>query len=85
MYKPIQEMMYVELGIAMSTLNNAVDNFHKKGILLRKARGFYVVDPDQFGKEHWQDVKQIRLTVEYDEDGTKKINTELFTQLKLGF
>jgi len=83
MYKPIKEMMCEELGIRLNTLNDAVKLLHRKGILIRKARGVYVIDPEQFGRGKWEDIKKIRMTVEYDEEQGKRISTELVKQLEL--
>lgn len=85
MYKPIKDQMCKELNLELSTLNNSVNELAKKGILLRQARGLYVLDPDQFGRGSWHDIKKIRMTVEYDEQGRKSINTQKFNQLALDF
>jgi len=85
MLKPVKEMMCEELGMTMGSLNNEVDRLYKKGILIRKARSVYLVDPEMFGKGRWENVKKIRMIVEYDEKGNKTINTELVKQLELEF
>ena len=84
MYKPIKDQMVKDLKIEISTLNNSINELNKKGILIRQARGLYILDPDQFGRGSWHDVKKLRMTVEYDEEsGRKTINTEKFNQLQL--
>lgn len=82
-YKPIKQAIASKLGVSYNTVNEAIKSLHKKGILIRKARGFYIMDPNIFGRGSWKDVKKIRMTIEYDENGTKKINTEVSKQLAL--
>ena len=80
-YKPVKEMMASKLNMPYNTLDKCIKEMSKKGILIRKARGLYVMDPSIFGRGSWSDIKNIRLTVDYNSDGTKTINTELSKQL----
>ena len=41
----------------------------KVGILARIDKGMYVANPSMFGKGRWMDIKKIRMSVEYSEDG----------------
>jgi len=82
-YRPVKEMIAAKLQMQYNTLDKAIKELHRKGILIRKARGFYVMDPNIFGRGNWKDVKKIRMTIEYGEDGTKRINTEISKQLGL--
>lgn len=82
-YKPVKEMIAQRIGVSLSTVNNCIQSLYKKGVLIRKARGFYIMDPNIFGRGSWKDVKNIRMTIEYNSDGTKTINTEVSKQLGL--
>jgi biotin operon repressor len=82
-YKPVKEMIAESLGMPYNTLNEGIKELHKKGIIIRKARGFYIMDPNLFGRGSWNDVKKIRMVIEYNADGTKSINTEISKQLRL--
>jgi hypothetical protein len=82
-YAPIKRMICHELKISMDTLNKGIDNLYKAGILIRIERGVYMADPNLFGKGEWKNIKNLRLIVEYSEDGTKKISGERVNQLKL--
>ncbi len=64
----IKKEMCENLGMSMNTLNKAIDNLHKSGILIRIATGYYVVDPELFGKGSWKDIKNIRLQIDYTTD-----------------
>jgi len=82
-YKPVKELIAERLGIKFNTVNEALKSLHKKGILIRKARGFYIMDPNLFGRGSWKDVKSIRMVIDYNSDGTKSINAEVSKQLNL--
>ncbi len=84
MYAPIKNMICSKLNISINTLNKAVDELYKKGILIRAARGMYIVDPNIFGRGSWQDIKNIRMTIEYDAEGNRSISSEFKKKLKDG-
>jgi len=77
LYGPVKDMLCKELGMNKNTFNMAIDQLYKQGFLIRKARACYVLDPCLFGTGSWQDVKNVRLSIEYHADGTKTIRTEL--------
>jgi len=83
--KPVKEMMCAELKISLKTFENEKDKLYQKGLIIRKARSLYIIDPELFGKGKWENVKKIRMIVEYDEKGNKFINTELVKQLEIDF
>ena len=82
-YAPIKRMICSELDIKMVTLNKAIDKLYKVGILLRVERGIYMADPNLFGKGEWKNVKNLRLIVEYKEDGTRQVSGERVQQLNI--
>lgn len=83
-YAPIKNLICIELNISMNTLNKSIDNLYKQNILIRVARGIYLADPELFGRGKWTDIKDLRMTVHYDETGKKTINTNVSKeQLKL--
>jgi hypothetical protein len=82
-YKPVKQMICQKVGMNYNTLEKALKQLHAKGILIRQARGFYVMDPNLFGRGKWQDIKKIRMIIDYNSDGTKTINTEISKQLGL--
>lgn len=47
----------------------------RAGILARKDKGMYVVNPNLFAKCKWHEVSRIRMSVEYSEDG-KLVTTQ---------
>ena len=83
MIKPIKDLIANETGLSLNTINKSIQNLHKSGILIRKDRSVYIVDPNLFAKGKWEDIKKLRLTIDYNQDGTKSINSDMVEQLKL--
>ena len=83
MIKPIKDRIMEHTGLSLNTINKSIDNLYKAGILIRQSRGVYLVDPTLFAKGKWEDIKKLRLVVDYKSDGTKEINSNLVEQLKL--
>lgn len=88
-YKPVKELMANNMGISVNYLNKCIDEFYKKGILIRYARGVYIADPNLFAKGSWKDIQNLRLVIEYNQDGTRalksNVSEEMKKQLKLNF
>lgn len=88
-YKPVKDLMCLSMGISMNYLNKCIDEFYKKGILIRYARGVYIADPNLFAKGNWKDIQTLRLVIEYNLDGTKtlksNVSEEMKSQLKMNF
>ena len=86
-YKPVKDLMCMNMGISINYLNKCIDEFYKKGILIRYARGVYIADPNLFAKGSWKDIQNLRLVIEYNIDGTKtlksNVSEEMKAQLKL--
>lgn len=83
MIKPIKNLICEQTGLKSNTVNKAIQNLHKAGILIRKDRSVYIVDPTLFAKGKWEDIKKLRLVIDYKPNGTKEINSNMVEQLKL--
>lgn len=83
-HKFLKEMMVKELKISINTLNMGISNLKKKGILIpvRGAKGLYIVDPELFARGKWEDIKNLRLVIEYNKDGSKSLKSNAREQLK---
>lgn len=82
-YKPIKMMVADRLGISLNYLNTAIRVFHEKGLLIRVHRGVYIADPNLFARGKWEDIKNLRLVIEYKQDGTKKLKSNLPEEVQL--
>lgn len=83
MIKEIKEIIAQKTGLKPNTVNKSIQNLHKAGILIRKGRSIYVVDPTLFAKGSWEDISKLRLVIDYKPDGTKTINSDMAKQLQL--
>lgn len=82
-YKPVKQLIANKIGMQYNTLDKSIKELYNKGILIRKARGLYIMDPNLFGRGTWNEVKKIRMVIEYQADGKKIINTTISKQLGL--
>lgn len=64
-----KETISRDTGFAIKTIEKSITHYLESGILCRKNRGTYLVNPHLFGKGKWDSVRKIRLTVTYDADG----------------
>lgn len=65
-----------ELGVKEITLRKAIELFVEKSILLRKDRGVYIINPYFFGRGKWEEIKKIRLLIEYSKEGKMMLKTD---------
>ena len=82
-YMPIKRMIANKLGISVHAVEKGIKEFYKKGLFIRAARGVYIADPQLFGKGKWTDIKKLRLVIDYEKDGSKKLSSNIPEQLKL--
>lgn len=82
-YKPIKMMICNRLNISLNYLDKSIQRLHQKGILIRIHRGIYVADPNLFARGRWEDIRNLRLVVEYNQDGTKKLKSNLPEEIQL--
>ena len=77
-------MFCEELKMPMNTLNKQIDNLRKANILLPipNKRGCYLVDPNLFARGSWNDIKQLRLIIDYNIDGSRNLSSNAPQQLK---
>lgn len=84
-YKPLKLVMSQQLNMSLNTLNQQISNLRKAGILIpmdKYGRGLYLVDPSLFARGSWKDIRNLRLIIEYNIDGTKKLSSNAPEQLK---
>lgn len=65
-----------ELNVKEITLRKAIELFVEKSILLRKDRGVYIINPFFFGRGKWEEIKKIRLLIEYSKEGKMMLKTD---------
>ena len=79
--KPIKEILVQTTGHKFETIRAAIKSLTAKGLLIRQARAVYLVNPKYAARGKWQDIKALRLTIEYSEQGrtieVKKVNNKV--------
>lgn len=63
-----QEIMEA-LEMPLNTVNASIKNLYNAGILIRQAHSRYLMNPALFARGRWEDVKQIRMQIDYNEEG----------------
>jgi len=68
------------VGLSVKTVNNAIFEFVKQGILRREGRSEYELNPAMFAKGEWAKIRERReafsLRVSYSQLGRRIISTE---------
>lgn len=89
LFAPIKRQIADELGVSLKKVEQAIQEFAQKDILIRKDRGLYVINPNFFGKGKWTDIKRLRLQIEYSASGKAflktQINEEKDSQLAINY
>ena len=58
-----------DLGVSVARINQALTEFTKGEIFYRVDTGTYKVNAHLFGKGDWQDIKEIRMQVNFNAEG----------------
>lgn len=67
--KPIKQKLVELIGKEYETIKKAIEGLTKKKILIRADRSVYRVNPKYAAKGKWEDIKALRLVIEYSENG----------------
>ena len=82
--KGIKLVMAENCNMALKTVDKHIQSLKKKSLLISgNSRGMYMMNPNYFGKGSWKKNKELRLVIDYHQDGTRSINTEKATQMSL--
>lgn len=82
MLKPFKEVICSNIGIKMNTLEKVLKELESTGIIHRFARGLYIMDPNLFAKGKWENIQKLRLIIEYDNKGNRKLVSNAPEQIK---
>jgi hypothetical protein len=80
LFAPVKREIASELGLKEITISKAIELFAKKSIILRKDRGLYIINPYLFGRGKWEDIKKVRLQIEYSKEGRMILKTEFVSE-----
>lgn len=76
--KPIKEKLSQITGKSYETIRSSIQGLVNKNILIREERACYRVNPKYIAKGKWQDIKALRLVIDYSEQG-REIKVENIT------
>lgn len=62
-----------KLNCSLINIDKTLKILCDKGILRRKYRGVYEANPYLFGKGRWEDIEALRLQIDYQKGGKKRI------------
>lgn len=82
-YKPIKQMIARDLNISLHTVEAAIKKFKAKGLFIPYLRGMYIADPELFARGNWKNIKNLRLVIEYKNNGTKTLKSNLPEEMQL--
>ena len=69
--KSIKELICSELGMSLNTLNKAISELVKCGLLVRQAKCVYLINPYFAAKGKWGEIDKLRLQIDYSSSGRK--------------
>lgn len=73
--KYVKELICEECGVKIKRVEQAIKQFTEAGILMRHARGVYLVNPYIISRGRWEDVKKLRATFDFM-DGSIVLDTD---------
>lgn len=63
--KYVKEIICSECGVKIKRVEQAIKQFVESGLLLRQARGVYLVNPYIISRGKWEDIKELRATFDF--------------------
>ena len=72
----VKKRMAVEIKISTRTIDNALSMLVKKNIIFREDTGLYKGNPFLFGKGEWREIRELRMTVVFNNEG-QTMSTEV--------
>lgn len=82
--KPIKEKLVQLTGKSFDGIKKAIQELAKKNILLKEDRACYRVNPKYIAKGKWEDIKALRLVIDYTEKG-REISIEKVTPFHIEY
>ena len=63
--KYVKDLICAECGLKTKRIEQAIKQFVEVGLLKRKARGVYLVNPYIISRGKWEDIKKLRATFDF--------------------
>lgn len=80
--KSKKERLSKELNISVRTIEGCILKLNKVGFMIRINNGEYLIDPNLFARGKWEEIKGIRLIIDYNPDGTRTIRSNVMKNME---
>lgn len=64
--KYAKQLIGSRIDMSLQMIDKNIKQFVSSKVLMRIARGTYLLNPYYFGKGHWTDIKKIRATIDFN-------------------
>lgn len=79
--KDTKILMSKDTGLKIETIDVAISKLKKENILIPISKSVYLVDPNLFARGKWSKLKDLRLCIKYNPDGTRTINSNMMENI----
>ena len=79
--KDTKELIAKDTGLKVETIDVAISKLKKESILIPISKSVYLVDPNLFARGKWNKLKDLRLCINYNPDGTRTINSNMMQNI----
>ena len=79
--KDTKMLMSKDTGLKVETIDVAISKLKKENILIPISKSVYLVDPNLFARGKWNKLKDLRLCINYNPDGTRTINSNMMENI----
>nr|DAF03196.1 MAG TPA: replication protein [Caudoviricetes sp.] len=79
--KDTKELIAKDTGLKVETIDVAISKLKKESILIPISKSVYLVDPNLFARGKWNKLKDLRLCINYNLDGTRTINSNMMQNI----
>lgn len=78
--KSIKQKIIEEIGCKPDTIKAAIKTLVNQNLLIREDRALYTINPNYAARGKWEDVKALRVIIDYNDRGrtveVKKLNSK---------
>lgn len=83
LFRPTKKIIAQQTGLNLLTVSNLISSLTRRGLLIREERSMYVVNPNYVSRGKWEDIKALRLEIDFAANGRhieiKKITPKYIT------
>lgn len=69
LFKPTKKIIAEQTKLTVETVTNIISSLTRRGLLIREERSMYIVNPNFVSRGKWEDIKALRLEIEFASNG----------------